>query len=398
MEINNIIQSINTPCYMIDLEKLQYNYKNIYESFNAAWNNNIILGYSVKTNHFPYMLKWAKENRMLAEVVSKDEYNYALENGFETEQIIFNGPCKSEGILLKALNGLSLVNIDNLYEIDMIKSHEKELNKNAKIGLRLNFDLEEECMNETTAGEEGNRFGICLENGDFEQAVKRLQQMHLQVKCIHLHYSTKTRSVKVFRELAKKVCEVCIKYNLVSEIEYIDIGGGFWGGRRLQGKPSMEEYSKVITEILYKTFTPEKVVLVLEPGASLVATAVDYYARVKNVRKVREKQIVTLDGSLLHINPFMQNREPCCEIFATGEDLITEQVICGSTCMEMDRFITVKQMKELCVNDCIKISNAGAYTMAFNNCFINYPPYIYLKKDNEIAELRNRNDIKMGWI
>lgn len=69
--------------------------------------------------------------------------------------------------------------------------------------------MEQECPGETAMGIEGGRFGFSLENGDLEKAINKLNSLpNVKVVGIHLHNSTKTRSLNIYRSLAKKVCEI----------------------------------------------------------------------------------------------------------------------------------------------------------------------------------------------
>ena len=140
----------------------------------------------------------------------------------------------------------------------------------------------------------------------------------------------------------------------------------------------MREYAQVITEELKKVFNPRKVTLIAEPGASVIATAVNYVTGVNNIRDVRGEKVITLDGTLLHINPFMAERKPVYDIVHTGEKRIAVQHICGCTCMENDCFDTLYDEKELQMDSRIVFYNAGAYTMSFNSYFIIQPPKVYL--------------------
>lgn len=394
IEITSNYCKIHTPCYVINKSQFLNNLETIKGSFKSEWGENILLGYSIKTNHLSKLMEIAKSENMAAEAVSDDEYYYAVEQRYRKEKIIFNGPQKSEECLKDALKNSSIINIDNLEEIKMISKiwkETKEESNRAVIGLRLNFDLEKECIGETTAGECGSRFGLSLENGEFETAIKNLQELGIRISGLHLHYSTRTRSLKVFEVLAKKACEVSKKYGLTHDIRYIDMGGGFWGGRALKGKPTMLEYSKVVCKGLMSEFNPDKVCLILEPGSSILATAVTFYSKVKNVRKVKNISIVTIDGSLLHFNPFLSIREPECKIYASGKQRIMKQIICGATCMENDRIIKIEDEVELKVGDYIQINNAGAYTVGFNNCFINLPPYVYLEDNRNLDLVRDKD-------
>ena len=125
------------------------------------------------------------------------------------------------------------------------------------------------------------------------------------------------------------------------------MGGGYFGGQKVTGKPTMEEYAACICGELRKGFSPEKTTLILEPGASVIATCVNYISRVIGTRDVRGVRAVTLDGSLLHINPFMSSRIPSYEWLGDGDRQMEEvQIVSGCTCMENDRFLKlIEKMK-----------------------------------------------------
>ena len=380
-----------TPCYVVDKEKFLENLYIIKNGFKQEWGENILLGYSIKTNHLSQIMEIARNEGMIAEAVSDDEYIYALRQGFNKKNIIFNGPQKEEHCLIDALKNGSIVNIDNLEEINLLERHRGDIcNINPKVGLRINFDLEKVCKGETTAEKSGSRFGLNIENGEFEEAVNKLIELQVKTSGLHLHYSTKTRSLRVFKKLAEKACEVSKEYGLTDNIRYIDLGGGFWGGRILRGKPTMQEYGQIISETLKQCFNPSEVTLILEPGAALLATAITYYSKVKNIRKIKDVTVVTVDGSLLHINPFFSDRKPDYRIYSSGKKKISKQLICGSTCIEKDYIAQAENEIEMKIGDYIQINNAGAYTMGFNNCFINLPPYIYMKDRNDISLVRNK--------
>lgn len=384
------IEELNTPCYIIKKEAFCNNIKSVIEAFTSHWGENIVLGYSIKTNHMNWFLKEASTMGFMAEAVSGDEVNLAIREGYSPENIIFNGPQKKMKDIKLILENGGIVNIDNFSDVDSIKqilSEGKEII--GKVGIRINFNLEQECNGETTAGKEVSRFGVCLENGDVSKTIDLLREMKISIAGLHLHFSTKSRSKKVFSTLARYAAKIVEDYSL-KEIQYIDIGGGFFGGQKNVGYPTMEEYAKCICQELLKVLDPRKVRLILEPGASILATAVEYLMEVINERYIRDTKILTTDGSILHINPFMSKRIPSIEWVSErkGRKNISKQIVCGSTCMENDRFINIENCAEIKQKDRIKVLYTGAYTMAFNSCFINLPPNIYVETDEEWQLLR----------
>lgn len=367
----------STPCYIINKEQLLNNCKAIESPFLNYWGDNLILGYSIKTNNCDTIINILKERKWFAEVVSYDEYKLVKKKGYKACNIICNGPVKGKMLEL-AFKENALINLDNLQEVyNICELWKKNPVKLINVGLRVNFNLDINCPGQKNGGEEISRFGINYENGDIKRAIELLKAAGINVQGLHMHTSTKTRSLAVFKALSSKAAEIAKKYEL--DIKYVDIGGGFFGGQELAGKPKMEEYAMVISSELRKYFSPDTVTLILEPGASVVATAIDYLSTVQNVRNIENECIVTMDGTLLHINPFMVKRDSNMNIITKEKKTKDRQKICGCTCMEKDVFGVLKKEKQLKRGDKIRFKNAGAYTTSFNSGFIIKKPLIYVK-------------------
>lgn len=381
---------LQTPCYIINKEEYEENIREFEREFKNRWKGNVIFGYSVKTNHYPYLMGIARNYGWYAETVSVTEYMHAKALNFTQDKMIFNGPQKKE-LLIRACADGSIINLDNLQEVDRICAElPRELRKSVCIGLRVNFDLEKECPGETTCGSETTRFGICYENGDVYQAIKKLQAVGIKISGLHMHASTSSRSTRVYKSLAEMAGKIAKEYAL--DLSFVDIGGGFFGGNYFAGKPSIAEYAITISETLGVYFDAKKVTLILEPGAGVLATAVDYLTAVLNIRNMRGKKVVTLDGTCLHINHFMKKQQTPCTLIHPGAETDEEQVIGGNTCMEMDRFYLRDNKNEILNDTKILFHCTGAYTMTHNGCFINTLPNIYVKnRENEYELLRTED-------
>ncbi len=389
-------KSLKTPCYVIDEAVFEATLQDIRNSFAAHWGKNMILGYSVKTNHNGSLLQCAKDNGMYAECVSAEELFLAKEAGFSGDNCILNGPQVDEELLLSAIRSGCLVNLDNVSELAVLEKNQEKVSPQTRLGLRVNFDLEAKCPGETHTGSTGSRFGFCVENGEFDAAVQRLTALGIPVRGLHLHVTTKTRSCGVYRALVGEAVRLIQLYGWEDTLEYLDIGGGFWGGRKLAGKPTMDEYAQEIVSCLTGVLNPERVTLILEPGSALLSTAAEYITKVINTRQVRQTRILTVDGSVLHINPFMNSREPIYSVTFDESCTAEKQVICGATCLEFDRFCEISKGGKARVGDYLICHYVGAYTMGFNTCFINTPPYIYVKKKNGSVVLQRDKDLR--WM
>lgn len=377
MAISNI-RELKTPCYIINQGDYEKNIEEFMKAFGNAWDGQVDYGYSVKTNHLPHMLKTALKSGWKAEVVSPDEYEFALQCGASDCQIIFNGPQKREKSL-KALLAGATVNVDNLEELSLICNEISGADcQKVKVGLRVNYNIEKECPGETTCKSVVNRFGISYENGDLKRAIDMLDNAGISLSGLHMHESSSSRSLKIFKSITDKTCEIIEKYELNS-LNYIDIGGGFFGGNLFPGKPTYGEYADTICSSLKRVVDSESVTLILEPGAAVLATSMDYLTAVLNIRDIRGQQIVTVDGSVIHINPMMNPHETPFTLIDGGEVTVNVPVIAGSTCMELDRFLPRGLENSVLHESRLLFHACGAYMSTHNSSFINAAPNIYVK-------------------
>lgn len=376
-----MINNIETPCFIIDKEELEKNILGFEKALKKYWNNYII-GYSCKTNSLPWVLNFVKDNKCYAEVVSDYEYALAKRIGYLDENIIFNGPNKGKKEFLDALKKKAIVNIDSWREIEWLK--ETRFNDYIKVGIRVNFDLESKCPGETSFGKDGSRFGFSFENGSLEKAIMELNDIrNIKISGIHIHNTAKTRSLNIYKHISIKACEVA---DLIrEELEYVDIGGGFFGG--VPGKPTYEEYMKEISSTLSKRFNFNNTKLIVEPGSAIIGSPVKFICEVVDVKDTFSKRIVTINGSRHNVDPFMIKNQYFLDIKSRENKKIKEQIVCGYTCLENDRLITLKNYNELNIGDRLIFNKVGAYTMALSPLFIEYFPTVYVHLGNGIHKV-----------
>ncbi len=383
------LEELVTPCYIINGEEYEKNILGFKAEFETRWQGNVKFGYSVKTNNLPYMLKRALEHGLYAEVVSPDELAFAFRCGCGYDRIIYNGPQKRDGVLDACVGG-AIVNLDNIQEVAAVCEAFRNAEEKPTVGLRVNYDIEADCPGETTCCGIPGRFGLCVENGDFAKAVSLLRSSGITLAGLHMHQSSRTRSLNIFKSIARKAVELGREFGLES-IGFVDMGGGFFGGSYFPGKPSVSQYAEAICQTLSGFYDPEKTALILEPGAAILATAMDYLSSVLNIRQVRGCRIVTLDGSVIHINPFMNPHPTPFTMLNPGPEGGQEQIIGGSTCMELDRFYP-RDMKNLAQPDSKFLFHCcGAYMSVHNSNFINAAPNIYLYQNGDYSLVRGKS-------
>ncbi len=378
---------LETPCFVFDEEELRTNFTKFQQAMQSAWEGNAHLAYSVKTNPHPWIIETALRCGCWAEVVSDQEYDLALACGYRPENIVFNGPIKGRECFCRALRAGSTVNLDSARELRWLAELAAE-SKNVDtrvaafaVGLRVNIDLEHFCPGQTTSGKNGGRFGYCLENGELALAIEAVQALSPQVRIagLHMHVTTYSRSLEAYRTLARHAVQIAREFCL--ELDFVDIGGGFFGGGS-HNVGAYEAYAEAIADELRPTFDPLRTSVIVEPGGAVVCTPGSYVGRVIDAKDTGYGRFVTSELSRINIDHEMKKTSYAhCLVPHDGNycrDKVTEQVLCGYTCMESDRLCVLKDELRLEEGDLVVVANAGAYSMSFTpGFFIERAPATY---------------------
>lgn len=393
--------------YLFDPERLLANYQRMQQAFTRHYPH-VVIAYSYKTNYLPALCQTLHEAGAYAEVVSRLEYDLAIKLGVPRERIVFNGPLKREQDLVYALAGKSLVNLDCMSELDTVLDYAHRYpQQEVCVGLRVNFDLSEDGVSPLQEGFPVSRFGFCLENGDFLEALQELQSMpNIRVVGLHGHFST-NRSLRVYERITQTLCQLANTY-LRDSLRFIDVGGGMYGcmPATISAKkvPSFEEYAAVIGRVLQAELGSwsEKPVLILEPGISLVADTISFVCQVIDCKESRGQRFVTVDGSVHNIKPSMhkhalpmtlisQQQAQACEQ-EQDEQTATYHVV-GYTCMEKDYLQHNHAGSLPQVGDFLLFTHVGAYTMVFQPPFIKEKPPVLAIRGGSVRTVRRKETI-----
>lgn len=387
MELSNL----ETPCFILKEQELKNNILGFKEALQNNFPSNI-LSYSVKTNSFPKVLETILELGGYAEVVSHDEYEWAKLNGFQLDKIVYNGPAKDKVSFIEALNSGTIVNIETNREIEWLKDLDQA--KQYNVGIRLNIDLGLISKVDSKDNEDYSRFGFSFESGDFKRAIDKIGELNnIVISGLHVHRTSATRSIDMYRNIAKYVGVILKQCEL--KLSYLDIGGGFYG--IMKGKPTYEEYCQAIREELSQFIALEAVTIIVEPGNAIVASAFDFLVSVIDKKNIRDFTVITTDGSRNDIDPFFRKTGYFYELIKnSGNASKTKDIqqINGCSCLEYDKMFEIHNEEELNIGDKIWFKSVGAYTMTMSPLFIRLFPNVYFKQEEGISLLRAKWDAK----
>lgn len=375
------MNNVAAPFYRIKEKDLLYDISLLRDSLTKHWGN-FVMGYSVKTNSLPWLLSYLKGQGFYAEVVSATEYDLAARLGFPANRIIYNGPIKDKEVFDAVLLAGGYVNLDSSDEFLFIKELSARYpDKQFCVGVRVNCDIASLCPSEQLVEEEGGRFGFCYENGSLKAVIDNLHSLsNVKVGGLHLHSSTQSRTVQVYGALAQMAVNIAREYAL--DLDYVDMGGGYFGGR--DDKPDYRDYFAEICKVLGTYFDKTKTTVIAEPGVSLISRATTFETEVLDVKDIRGRKFLVTNGSRVNLNPLV-TRHVYPHHIAYKDDpserpIEKTQWVCGATCMEYDRLFEIVDDKALLPGDKIIYDTAGGYTMCLNPLFIHYFPAVIIEK------------------
>ena len=364
---------LKTPCFIINENKLKNNVFSFIRALNETFYKGIV-GYSVKTNSLPFLLKKALEFGCYAEVVSVDEFQLAKKVGFPVNKIIYNGPMKNKETFIEALEGGAIVNVENFREIDWLRDANNLNDYN--LGLRININFELIGINDEPHSY--SRFGFSYENGDVIRAINSIKKYGFSVNGLHVHRTSSSRKLQIYNRIALYVSNIVNELKL--DLKYIDFGGGYFGD--MPGKPNYNDYANEVKRNL--DIDLEGVTVIMEPGNGLIASPIDYIFSILDTKEIRGKLVCSSDATRLDVDPFFHKSAYSYEFLTDGDYILPKekrQLITGSTCLENDVLFEIIDSRRLFPGDKIKLKCVGAYTMALSPNFINYLATVYCTKD-----------------
>lgn len=377
-----------TPALVFDVPKLDKFVSRFERALATYWPNSI-LSYSFKTNSLPWLLAYMRDRDIWAEVVSDTEYELALAVDYVPDRVVFNGPIKGRDRLWAALREGSIINLDAKREVEWTAQLARSMPETEfSVGLRVNWDLNAYSPGDSTSGSADSRFGFNPENGEFDQAIKTLQSAGVRVAGLHMHRNSFTQSLDVYRAAATVAAELITSRGL--ELDWIDIGGGFFGSE--DTSPTFAEYIQVIRETLDDVVDVDQTRLIVEPGGSLVAAPLEFHASVIDVKEINASTYVVTDASRTNIDPLFRRKRPFeyrLETAATEKRPL--QTIGGFTCMEDDRLMDLQDAPALEMGDRIIFYKVGGYTMCYQSMlFIELPPPVYIRTEEQLIRVRRQ--------
>lgn len=389
--------------------------------------------YASKANSTMGLLRVVREAGIDCEVNSGGELFKALRAGFRPDQIIFNGTSKTEREVDEAIAaGIYSINIDSVYEIELIESRARHLGKRARVALRLVPEIRTRSHLGLQTALMTSKFGITSAEvlEAFRRALRSPELLH--VSGIHIHVGSQTPDVEPFAAAFKTMWEhlKAVYEESGHALEHINLGGGI-PVNYLRDPAQAQDLPEDKREMLGAQLEPadvlsaalqaardsartasaehllERVTILLEPGRSVIADAGTLLTTVRNLKQRPETGDVWLltDAGFNLLLSMTTYNWYYHLISASRADHAAETPykVAGPLCDSGDVYFDIEREGRLPdyrklpegvrPGELLALLNTGAYTIAQMFPYNGRPlPAVVLVKDGGRAELIRRRD------
>lgn len=354
VSLDAIARQVGTPFYCYSTATLERHYNIFAEHFPGAR-----ICYAVKANGNVAVLKTLAKLGCGADVVSEGEIRLALAAGIKPQDIVFSGVGKTREEMAFALDkDIFQFNVESEPELLLLNDIAKLKNKNARVAVRINPDIDPGTHAKISTGKGETKFGVGMAEAlPLYKKAKSLS--HIDIQGVSVHIGSQLTSLKpfsaAFAHVALFVRE--LKGQGIT-IKTIDLGGGLGIPYGQDQPPLPREYA----DIVQRETKGIDAQLIFEPGRMLVGNAGVLVTRVLYVKKSEGRTFVIVDAGMNDlIRPALYEAyHDIVPVMEDKSDHVLVDVV-GPVCETSDIFAVQRNLPLPEAGDLLAIRSAGAY-------------------------------------
>ena len=357
---------IETPCLILDRERIKQNYKNFCRKMKG-----IDVFYAVKANPHPEVLKLLTIEGANFDCASFREIELALAAGCKPEKISFGNTLKKALDITNAYEaGISHFVFDAKEELHKIAKHAP----NSRVTCRI-------LVNSDGDGAQwplSRKFG-CDEAMAIELMIEALE-LGLVPSGISFHVGSQQTETSAWDAPIKQVTTIFKRLaELGINLEEINLGGGFptaFGDIKV---PKTSDFTRVIKQSLKTCFGSDLPRVVVEPGRALVGDAGIIVSEVVLVSKksaTDTERWVYLDVGRFHGLAETEGEAIRYKLSVPSREGTPHSpaIIAGPTCDAVDTLYELNPVNMpigLIAGDRVLLHDTGAYTATYSSVGFN---------------------------
>ena len=362
IDFQELANKYQTPYYVYDFDYITKQYGELKSAFRARKS---LIAYAVKANSNLSVIKHLANLGAGADCVSIGEVKRALKAGIPSYKIIFSGVGKSDDEIKEALNlDILLINVESAEELNRVETISKELNKVARISIRVNPNIDPKTHPYISTGLHENKFGVDIDTAK-RMYIQCKNSESLEPTGIHCHIGSQLTQLQPIKDAVKIVADLVRNLKAIKiELSFMDVGGGLGIVYKDETLIDTYEYTQSILDVMFGL----DLTVICEPGRFIVGNSGVFVTKVLYEKVNGNKRFIIVDGAMNDlIRPALYNAYHRIEVLNDNKEFSDCNLV-GPVCESGDFFAKNIELPKTNHNDLIAIYSAGAYgfTMASN--------------------------------
>ncbi|MGL5437903.1 MAG: diaminopimelate decarboxylase [Lachnospiraceae bacterium] len=358
-QFEDIVREYGSPVYIYSEAILRERCRDV---MNFVKYKKFIVDYSMKANSNPALLKIIREEGLEVDVMSPGEIYIAEAAGYEPEEIFYICNNVSAEEMLYVINKGIRVCVDSLEQLEQYG----QLAPHSEVSIRINPGIgighHEKVV---TAGKKA-KFGI---NVELEKDIRAiLEKYDLKLIGITQHIGSLFLDGEEYLKSAGTLIEFS---KLFSDLEFVDLGGGFGiPYRAAEGESRLDlcELGKSL-DVLFENFVQEygrEIYFRIEPGRYIVAECGMILGTVNGRKYNHESKYIGTDvGFNVLMRPVIYDAYHEVSFYRNGHLIEStngeEATVVGNICESGDILAGDRMLPDVKSGDIIAVKDAGAY-------------------------------------
>ncbi len=389
IDLAALADTYGTPAYVYSKQAIVSRFR-AYESALAGLAHRVC--YSVKANSNLAILDVLRAEGAGFDIVSGGELYRVLAAGGEAASVVFSGVGKTEAEIRFALEkGIHSFNCESEAEIELISRLAVSLHRTASIGIRVNPDVNAITHPYISTGLREHKFGVDIAFAEdlYSRAANLPGILTEGVSC---HIGSQLLSIDPLIEAADRAIALVERLRTRGlPIRNLDLGGGL-GVPYRSSDPALS-INTLIDHLRPKIQTLD-LMLMLEPGRSIVAESGVLLTRVLLTKQNGDKKFVVLDAAMNDlIRPalYQAHHEIVPVRTIDGREQIQADIV-GPVCETGDFFARGREIQAVEPGDLLAIRTAGAYGFVLASNYNSRPRPCELLIDGAEAHVARRRE------
>lgn len=372
-----LAKNYGTPLYIYSetkileqLEKIRVAFLNKYENTHAA--------FACKAFCTKYMCRLLDKEGFWLDVVSGGELYTAIEAGFPSERIEFNGNNKSDEELEMAIKaGVGRIVVDNIDELYHLENMCLDLKTRMSILFRVTPEVSAKTHDYISTGKKDSKFGIPLDESIIFPAIEyAIQSEVFSFLGFHYHVGSQLMTAETHLSALEVVLSLILetKKRFDYDIKDFNMGGGFGIHYTEQDTPNaLSAFVDPLMQRLSAFCETHGLIrphVSMEPGRFIVGEAGLQLYQIGNIKEIPNvKTFASVDGGMTdNMRPGLYGAKYEA-LIANKADLPKNMTvdISGKCCESTDILIKEIRLPSPQRGDLLAVFSTGAYGYSMSN-------------------------------